>query len=542
MTTHIPFTRLPGRSRLFLDYLYDTQHIGAFFAWPFRTGREFESCARLLDNHTMDREAIGAILRRQNTSFGADKATMRNIDRLTAPNALTVFTGQQVGLFGGPLYTIYKALGAIGWAGRLEKQLGRPVIPVFWLAADDHDFTEVGWTAFPNTENRPQRITYEPDKIPERIPTTQIILDDNIEKVHARRRDMRMETEFSAEVDAALADCYRPGVSLADAFGKWMTRVLAGKGLVLFSPADAEAKRLGAGLFERELRSPECTAQALDLVNLRVVESGYHLQVSHPPKNTHLFYFNGKRVPLVRTTDGRLTDGETEQSTDDWIEILRAHPDRFSPGVLFRPVLQNFLFPNIAYVGGPSEVTYWAQARALFEVFGVVQPVVLPRPFVTLVENNNRKVVERLELTLPDVLTDPETVVNVVARRTFSADLQELFAKSRECLTERLGELEDAVKAFEPTLEKIFKQGAGKISAELTTLEKKAFQAHKRKNEIIRQQVYKISGHLFPENSLQERVFGLPYYLNKYGFRLVDYLAENLELDVNDHQLLEIDL
>ncbi|MFC1475588.1 bacillithiol biosynthesis cysteine-adding enzyme BshC [Candidatus Zixiibacteriota bacterium] len=542
MDTTINFDRLPGGSRLFLDFLYDPQRVGAFFPWPFRSDREFASCAGLLDNQEFNRAAIVDILQRQNTEYGADEAALANIKRLGDSRTLTVFTGQQVGLYGGPLYTVFKALGAIGHARLLEEKLERPVVPVFWMAADDHDFAEVRWTGFPGPDNRSQRISYDPVAEPERIPTSQIVFDDRITDVHQSLLAVRMSTEFSSLVDDALAECYRPGVTMAAAFGRWMARVFAGTGLVFFSPADAEAKRLAAGLFERELRSPKCTAQALELVNLRLVESGYHLQVSHPPTHTNLFYFNGQRVPLDVVREGVISDGTTEQSAEKWVELLAREPENFSPGVLMRPVLQNVLFPTIAYIAGPSEVTYWAQARALFEVFGAVQPVVISRPFATLVERKIGKAVDKLNLTLPEVLTDPEGVVNKVAQRSFPAELAERFAKTRECFTEHLAELEKIVASFEPTLEKTFRQGAGKMNLEINSLEKKAFQAHKRKNEIIREQVYKISGHLYPEGKLQERVFGLPYYLNKYGFGLVNYLAEHLRLDTGDHQLIELDM
>jgi len=542
MSTTIKFDRLPGGSRLFVDYLYDPCHVGAFFAWPFRSDREFESCVRLVDDCRINRTAIVSILKRQNQDYRAHDTTHKNIERLLDPRALTVFTGQQVGLFGGPLYTIYKALGAIGWARRLEEKLRRPVIPVFWMASDDHDFAEVRWTGFPDMNNRPQREFYNPAAQPERVPTSRIEYDETINQVHEHWQAARLSTEFSAAVDAVLADCFRPGLTMAVAFGRWMARVFAGTGLVFLSPSDAEVKHLASGLFEDELFSPERTVRALDLANLRLVESGYHLQVSHPRTHTHLFYFNGRRAPLDCLPDGKITDGTTPQSAEEWLKVLQQRPEDFSPGVLMRPVLQNYLFPTVAYVAGPSEVAYWAQARALFEVFGIVQPVVLPRPFATLVEKKIRKVVDKLELTVPEVLTDPEAVVNKVAQRTFPFALQEVFARARDCLIEHVGDLEKAVTSFEPTLEKPFRQSAGKMKAELAALEKKAFQAHKRKNEIIREQVYKISGHLYPENKLQERVFGLPYYLNKYGFGLVNYLAEHLRLDTSDHQLIELEL
>lgn len=542
MDATIKFDLLPGGSQLFSDFLYDPQRVGAFFPWPFRSMCEFDSCARLLDNQEYDRAAMVEILRRQNSDYGVDDAAFSNIERLNDARTLTVFTGQQVGLYGGPLYTVFKALGAVGHARLLEEKLQRPVIPVFWMATDDHDFAEVRWTGLPGTDNRARRVSYDPAQIPERIPTSQIIFDDHISDVQESWKAVRLSTEFSPEVDHALAECYRPGVTMAQAFARWMARAFAGTGLVFFSPADPDAKHLAADLFARELRSPECAAQALELVNMRLVSSGYRLQVSHPPTHTNLFYFNGQRVPLDVVREGVIFDGTTERPHATWAELTAKEPENFSPGVLMRPVLQNHLFPTIAYIGGPSEVSYWAQSRSLFEVFGVVQPVVISRPFATLVEQKIKKAVDKLNLTLPEVLTDPEAVVNKVAQRSFPADLAGQFTETRECFAQYLEKLEKTVTSFEPTLQKTFQQGAGKMNAELNALEKKAFQAHKRKNEIIREQVYKIAGHLYPEGKLQERMFGLPYYLNKYGFGLVTYLAERLRLDTGDHQLIELDL
>jgi len=220
MNSTIAFNRLPGGSRLFLDYLYDPRHVGAFFPWPFRSGREFDSCSRLLDGQTYNRSTLIEILRRQNTDFGVDPAVLANIERLHDARTLVVCTGQQVGLYGGSMYTVYKALGAIGHARRLAEKLQRPVVSVFWLAADDHDFAEVRWTACPTSDNHVQRVMYEPAIEPERIPTAQIILDENIKNVHATVQGLRLATEFSADVDTALDECYRPGVSLATAFGR----------------------------------------------------------------------------------------------------------------------------------------------------------------------------------------------------------------------------------------------------------------------------------------------------------------------------------
>ncbi len=542
MNQTIRYDRLPGGSRLFLDYLYDPHHICGFFAWPYRRQVEFESCARQLDDRDFDRNALADMLLDQHRKYGTDDTAGGNIERLRQTDSLTVFTGQQVGLFGGPLYAIYKTMGAILQARRIAEMLNRPVIPVFWMASDDHDFAEVRWTAFPGPDNKIRRLEYEPASEPERIPISQVALDDRISEVHEARRDVRLETEFSAEIDGVLEEAYRPGVTMTEAFANWMAWVTRGTGLVLFSPSCVEAKRQAVDLFTQEIQNPKSSADRLEWCNLRIQESGYRLQVSHPKPNTHLFHANGQRNALQVQGDGQLTDGIDDGDKNSWAERLQEHPERFSPGVLFRPVMQNYLFPAVAYVAGPSEISYWAQARALFEVFDVVQPIVLSRPFVTLLERKIRKAVEKLELSVPDVLTDREQVVNEVAQRTFPPDLHKKFGETVECFTDHIDKLNEAVTSFEPTLKKSFEQGAGRIRGELTNLEKKAFQAHKRRNEIIRDQVYKVSAHLYPENTLQERVFGLPYYLNKYGPDLIAYVLDRIAIDTQDHQIIDLSL
>ena len=536
-----PASKIPGRRKLYLDALYDSDRTGRFFSWPHPTTAAFEACARHLDSVGSDRTAVTQLLVEQNEHFAAPVEAIKAAQELVLPGAVAAFTGQQAGLFGGPLYTIYKALTLLGWAGRLRESLGRPVVPVFWIAADDHDFDEVRWTAFPDLENKVRRLLVSIDGLADRTPLAQIVLKDSVWELLAEMRSAQLETEFSNSVFDALRDDYAPGRSMVDAFGRWLARLLGPFGLVMFNPADPAAKRLWKPLFAEEISGYAETAAALSEINQRLTEAGYHQQVEHPEQHTHLFYLQQGRHALKTASDGHLLidPDPAPQSRVKWLRQLEADPSSFSPGVLFRPVAQSYLFPVIAAVCGPSEIAYWAQSRALFDRFEVLMPVVLPRSSATIVEGKNRNAVEALGHEVPEFFGDVECVINRYFERSFPSDLERQFKESREDWDRRLEQLKAEVVSFEPTLAMTFEQSAGRIAMAWENLEKKVFQAHKRKGDEIRGKFYKLATHLYPDGKPQERVFGIPYYLNKFGFEFLLRVREQLKIGTPDHQIIE---
>jgi bacillithiol biosynthesis cysteine-adding enzyme BshC len=328
---------------------------------------------------------------------------------------------------------------------------------------------------------------------------------------------------------------------MVDAFGRWMARLFGPFGLVIFNPADPAAKQLWKPLFAEEISGYDETAAALVEINQRLEEAGYHQQVEHPAHHTHLFCVHQGRHALRAATDGHLSidPGQTPQSRVAWLRRLEADPAAFSPGVLLRPVAQSYLFPVIAAVCGPSEIAYWAQSRALFDRFEVLMPVVLPRSSATIVERKNRNAVEALGHDVAEFFGDIENVINRHFGRSFPLDLERQFKESREEWNRRLEQLKSQVVSFEPTLELTFEQSAGRIAMAWENLEKKVFQAHKRKGDEIRAKFYKLATHLYPDGKPQERVFGISYYLNKYGFDFLHRVREQLKTGTPDHQIIE---
>lgn len=538
-TPTIHSSKVVGRHRLYLDVLYDPDRTGRFFMWPHPTPAAFETCARRLACTPVDRKTASAMVVRQNEAFGAPPEAIAAARSLAEPNSVCVFTGQQAGLFGGPLYTIHKAVTILNWTNRLREVLKRPVIPVFWIASDDHDFEEIRWSALPNTQNQVQRLVLDIPGLAPRTPASQIKLGDGIKDVLTQLWDAQIATEFTPSIREALESFYDPTLTISEAFGRFMSRLFGKHGLVMFDPSDAEAKALCAPLFAEEISGHQLTASALAEIGQRLEESGYHRQVEHPEGHSHLFYVeNGRHA--VRAENGQLwiDPVDKHEPAEFWLSRLKAKPELFSPGVLFRPVAQSYLFPVVGVVCGPSEIAYWAQSRALFERFGVTMPVVLPRMSATIIEKKVQSGVESLGHEVSEFFGDIEALINKHFESSFPTNLSEQFETEKLNTLEGLARLKQIVTGFEPTLDRTFEVDAGKIAATWAHLEDKVFQAHKRKGDEIRARFYKLAVHLRPEGRPQERVFGIVYYINKYGFEFIERIITQLPVGAPDHRII----
>jgi bacillithiol biosynthesis cysteine-adding enzyme BshC len=309
----------------------------------------------------------------------------------------------------------------------------------------------------------------------------------------------------------------------------------------MFDPSDPAAKGFVKPVIKQEIEGYADTAAALHEMNQRIDEAGYEQQVAHPENHTHLFYNHNGRHALKVGDGGKLYVDAEDQPHDigTWVKRLEEHPERFSPGVLMRPVVQSQLFPVVSVVCGPSEIAYWAQSRALFDRFDTSMPVVLPRSRATIVEARNRKKVEALGHDVTEFFGDIEQLINKHFERSFPTDMEKMFDDERQDCEDRMGRLKARVIEFEPTLAKTFDVSAHKIEGTWDTLKKKVFQAHKRKGDEIRSRLYQLGAHLYPEGKPQERVFGVPYFLNKYGFEFIKTVKEQLKIGTPDHQMIE---
>ncbi len=534
MTTIAPSRRL-GYSDLYLDFV--AGHDGAATFYPGRSGAEI---ARQIDQRSFDRPRLVEILRRQNQRYEADGRAISSLESLADQQTLCVFAGQQAGLFGGAYLSLVKAFGIVKAAHRFTDELGRSVIPIFWIAGDDHDFAEANHTYLMGRSGDLVRVAYdaEPDRD---APTGRIQLDDTaaLEQAKATLRDTLGSTDFTNDLYDAVERSYRPGVTMVEAFGHFMAWLTRGTGLVFFSPADPEAKALARPFFHAVLDHQEAIHQRTTESNAAIERAGYHLQVHKDPNHTHLFYDCYGRKPVLRSGTALTCDNRTLTLDDIRSEIDRT-PESFSPDVMLRPVFQSWLFPVLSQHGGPAEIAYLAQLNPLFDLFDRPAPIHRQRPTVSLIEPRIRQLMDDYSVSFDDLLGDFEQTINRVLADSFPADLdleaEELKADVRSRIEHFIAES----LRFDSGLQTFAEQTKGKIDHLLKQFEGKLFATHKKKSQQTRDRLYRISSALYPERTLQERVMNISMFIAKYGYRVVDQLRDQLDVTTADHQLLTI--
>ena len=529
----LTYRDLKETTNLFRDFIYNFEKVDTFYAGNFRKIESFEKCRADLTKRKYFRNEIASILERQNSELGASVQTLKNISYLKDNHASVVFTGQQVGILGGPLFTIYKAISDIKLAGWLSEKLKTKVIPLFWLAADDHHFLEVNHIYLLNPQSQVTKIEYKPRTDWQGKPMAKVILEESINSFSKAVGENLAETKYKNEVLDKLFQFYQEGQFLSLAFARWLTFLLGKYGLVIVNPADKDLKKLAAPIFEQEIEQNGRLENIFRETNLKLEQRDYHQQIKKKENYLNIFVDNGQRSTVRKEKDFFVVEATQEKFTSQQLRgLLNQKPNLFSPNVILRPMIQSYLFPTLAYVGGPSEVAYFAQLKELYKALEINMPVIYPRATVALLERKTLEMLERYSLDIRDILTqDIESVINQVLEKTLPPNWEENFTKTQAEIKSKFEDLESEVAKLEPTLKETFATTKGKVDFELNKLKEKYFQAHKRKNKIVREQLYKVKNHLYPENDLQERKFNLVYYLNKYGFDLIDFLFQSIEVD-----------
>ena len=458
------------------------------------------------------------MLRKQAARFGHLDVSKESLARFERPNTLAVVAGQQPGLFGGPLYTLYKALTAIAYARDLERTTGDPAVAIFWIASDDHDFDEVRRAYLNDGSPDPTALEYPADLAPRAVSVSRVTFGPAVEAVVRAAESLLPVSEYREELLARLRDAYAPGRGWSEAFARFLGRIAAAEGALVFDASDEEAKEIAMPVFEREIalrgRSSEVAKERGEVLAGR----GYHAQISRTGNELNLFY-HGREREAVRVAGAgfRLATSNQELTESKLLALIRNHPADVSPGVLLRPLMQDHLFPTAAYVGGPAEVAYWAQVHALYPLFDAEPPAVVPRAGATLLEARVAKSLDRFHLEWPDLSGDVEVVIGKALRALLPEDFPTLFGRERGVIDQAFGRIEGAVLGFDPSLQSAVETSANKMKHESETLEKKLMQVWKRRQEESVLQIRRARGQLFPHGGLQERSLSLLGYAVRYG-------------------------
>jgi len=508
----IPFGSLPSLSALFLDYVSDWNRVRSFYPQNYSLDSIIAFAKQKPALERTHRERLCAALAEQQKFWDADT---RSIDKLCA-GAVAVIAGQQPGLFTGPHYTILKALTIVKLAAALDRA-GVPAVPVFWVAAEDHDHEEIRWAAILDREAALQKI-YVDLSNGESTPVGWLSFRDDMAGAISKCLSSLPESEFQLQLRDLLESSYKAGTSPVDAFARMMARLFRGTGLMLANPLHPELRQFAAPTLTQAVRQNAEIRSAVLARSRALSEAGYHEQVKVDSNFTGMFAYRGKsRQPLRPEEIGAETP--------------------LSPNVLLRPAVQDAIFPTVAYVGGPAEIAYFAQAGAVYECLRRPVPPVFPRISATVVEARVARALKKYGMEFMDVFRGRDFM-----KRKAVASVQgvELFEQVRDRVTPELESLRPVLNAVDPTLAGALDTSRQKVLHQVEALRTRFINAEARRDETLERHLETIVNSIFPEKKFQERVTNVTSFLARYGLDFVGRLEESLSLDSCEHQVVEI--
>ncbi|MGC4084079.1 MAG: bacillithiol biosynthesis cysteine-adding enzyme BshC [Vicinamibacterales bacterium] len=378
-----------------------------------------------------------------------------------------------------------------------------------------------------------------PGRPADHAPVATVTLDQHITAALNQLEQLLPDTEFKPSVMADLRAAYVEGRGMADAFGRWMERVLGTRSLIVYDSSDTASKPIARPVFVSELSKPGETAKLAAQAGAHLVSRGYHSQVHAHDDGLALFHLEGGRR-AIRQQDGHFVVGDASYPPATLVQQAETTPSSFSPNVLLRPVVQDTLFPTVCYVAGPNELAYLGQLRGVYQRFGVPMPLMYPRASATLLDSAAMRFLGRYGLPLEALQPQDESALNQLLESQIPPAVEASFNQASSAIDTSMQAVIDAIPALDPTLEGATRSTLGRMQHDLQSLHNKMIQAAKRRDETLRRQYIRTRALAFPDGHAQERTIGFVSFLNQYGPALVDRLEEELPLGMGHHWVVTI--
>jgi bacillithiol synthase len=541
----LPFAEIPHTTKLFSTFLDDFARVSSYFDHPpTATGAEAAAGEIHLDRGL--RTTIVEILSKHNRLLAPggelDAATSRNLERLEA-GAVAIVTGQQVGLFSGPAYTIYKALSAVRCAEDVKRR-GIEAVPIFWLATEDHDLSEVNHSWWP-TRNGLARYEGPAQEEDSGRRVGEIVLGKSIESVVGAAIET-LNGPFAGEVSRALQESYTAHDTYGSAFGKLMARLLGGRGIIFVDQLDPRLHRLFVPCFRQAAEQADRLREELLSRSKELVGAGFHSQVKVTQETTLLFWSIGGRREPVRSRNGGFVVGNRELSADQLLDAIERQPESFSPSALLRPVVQDTILPTAVYIGGPAEISYLAQAQVVYQALGSRMPTVLPRSSFTMIEQPIGRFLAQYDLDLRDVLAGRQHLRRKMEQKYLPGALASRFDAGEQELSRLMRGFEDPLAKLDATLVESLHGVEAKMLHQFMQLKGKVARAENFRSGVLDRHERLLIDSLAPGGELQERTVCVLPFFAAYGPELLDELtrlssvvnAGDRESGAMQHQIL----
>ena len=507
----LAFRQLPHQPKLFLEYLDHFERVKGFYAHP-PTMQAVKRIAGKLEYPRERRAKVAELLRKQNVALGASAETQSNLERLEK-GAVAIVSGQQVGLFSGPAYAIYKALTAVQIAEELTRG-GIPAVPVFWMATEDHDLEEVrhaSWFGQGKLKNFELPLVAEAGR-----PVGGISLGAEVEPLTREAAEF-LSNQGSDLLAQYLTESYRPEETYGSAFAKLFTRLFAQQGLILMDPLDPGLHRVATPLYQHALAERDALNEKLLQRGKDLDRAGFDAQVKVTSRSTLLFYLGDGVRQVITASNGKFQAGDKTWGREELAHMTHTEPEKFSPNALFRSVVQDFLLPTAAYVGGPAEISYFAQSEVIYRQLLGRMPVMLPRAGFTLVDAKAAKLLRRYRLTVEDVWAGSQSLRHKMEGASVPKTLSKSFQKNQKQIQKMLTQLGKQIAKLDPTLKGTVERARQRIEFHLEKLRQKAGKAQDQKTGLISAHEQYLDSLLYPHKALQSRELCLLPFLARWG-------------------------
>jgi len=539
---YINFSDIPGSQNLFLDYLYEFDNVADFYANDFRNKENYLKTFKSITENKRDFfSEISVIISNQYANLNASDLTSQNIKKLSSKKTLAVVTGQQLGILGGPLYTFYKIITAIKLTQYLsERYSDYNFVPIFWLEADDHDFNEVRTIKIVDDSNSVLSLGYK-DEIEEddlKQSVGKIILDSSINDFFIKLDSSIRKSDFKLQILDYLKNVYKEGSSFKQAFRKLIFDLFDKYGLIIFDPQDNEVKKLLKPIFKKEITDFRIHTEQLVHVSA-TLEELYHAQVKVKPVNLFLTVDEGRYSIEPVENEYKLKRKRKSFTQDQLLELLETEPDKFSPNVLLRPICQDYLFPTAFYVAGPSEISYFAQIKPLYNLYDISQPIIYPRSSATIIESTVSNSLDKFSVSINDIFIDIENVKKKIINSVEESSVDDMFEEISNQIEVSFDQLKEKLIDLDKTIADSSNRYRDKILSNINELKSKAEKAQQKKYEVTLRQIDRAAVHLFPNSNLQEREINFVYFANKYGDEFLKRVFEELQINKFEHQIIK---
>jgi bacillithiol biosynthesis cysteine-adding enzyme BshC len=541
-TESLPFSEVPNQSKLFTDYQNSPLALKEYYPLAVESHTQIsQRIPEVLANYKADRNLLCDVLEEMNLSCRASEKTLENIKLLRDDDCVAVVTGQQAGLFTGPLYTIYKALSAVKMTECLIGR-GYKAVPVFWIATEDHDFEEVSKASVINSQGNLVTVKNEPKRCHENLPVGYVELDESIKPTIEELFDNLPHTEFTNELREFVEKTWASGVDYGDAFARLLTDFLGKYGLIVLCPLNDRLKKLATPIYVEAIKKSDEIVSALRQRSEELQKAGYHAQVMVTEDYFPLFWQakNRTRHALKKSESGtfKTKDIDREFTLDDLAALAAVEPQRFSPSVVLRSVVQDYLLPTVCYFGGAAEIAYFAQSAEVYRILERPVTPIFHRQSFTIVEPKHAKTLKKYDLELKDLFKGIENLMPQIVEQFLNREMAQIFAEVDANINTELNRLDRNLSRIEPTLAESLANRRRKIAYHISNLRTKFHNAQMRNDNVIKHQLETAFTALVPNRHLQERTLNVNYFLNRHGLYLIDWIYQAIDLDDKGHRII----